>query len=90
MSEANRCDSDPRRTRDAKRDPRQAGKKTWRIYEVCAEMRRSFPRSLYRRRALLETLFSSVKRKPLARAAGRSLRTQTRQALLLGLNSNLY
>ena len=53
-------------------------------------MRRVFPRRLYRRRALIESLFSSVKRKLSARAPGRSLRTQMRQALLLGLSFNLY
>jgi hypothetical protein len=42
--------------------PAKRGKKTWRVHGVHAEMRRSFPRQLYRRRALIETLFSSVKR----------------------------
>ncbi len=53
-------------------------------------MRRAIPRRLYRHRALIETLFSSVKRKLSARAPGRSLHTQKRQALLLGLSFNLY
>jgi hypothetical protein len=53
-------------------------------------MRRAFPKRLYGRRALDETLFSSVKRKISARAPGRSLRMQISQALLLGLSSNLY
>ena len=53
-------------------------------------MRRAFPQRLYRRRSLIESLFSSVKRKLSARAPGRSLRTQMRQALLLGLSFNLY
>ncbi len=57
---------------------------------VRAEMRRAFPRELYRRRALIETVFSSVKRKLSARAPGRSLRMQMRQALVLGLSFNLY
>ena len=70
--------------------PAKRGKKTWRIHGVRAQMRRAFPRRLYRRRALIESLFSSVKRKLSARAPGRSLRTQTRQALLLGLSFNLY
>jgi hypothetical protein len=70
--------------------PAKRGKKTWRLHGVRAEMRRAFPRRLYRRRALVETLFSSVKRKLSARAPGRSLRTQMRQALLLGLSFNLY
>jgi hypothetical protein len=70
--------------------PAKRGKKTWRIHGVRAEMRRAFPRRLYRRRTLIESLFSSVKRKLLARAPGRSLRMQMRQALLLGLSFNLY
>jgi len=70
--------------------PAKRGKKTWRIHGVRAEMRRAFPRRLYRRRSLIESLFSSVKRKLSARAPGRSLRTQKRQALLLGLSFNLY
>ena len=70
--------------------PAKRGKKTWRIHGVRAEMRRAFPRRLYRRRSLIERLFSSVKRKLSARAPGRSLRTQKRQALLLGLSFNLY
>ena len=70
--------------------PAKRGKKTWRIHGVRAQMRRAFPRRLYRRRALIESLFSSVKRKLSARAPGRSLRTQMRQALLLGLSFNLY
>jgi hypothetical protein len=37
-----------------------------------------------------QSVFSSVKRKLSARAPGRSLRMQTRQALLLGLSFNLY
>ncbi len=70
--------------------PAKRGKKTWHIHGVRAEMRRSFPRQLYRRRALIETLFSSVKRKLSARAPGRTLPMQKRQALLLGLSFNLY
>jgi hypothetical protein len=70
--------------------PAKRGKKTWRVRGVRAEMRRAFPRKPYRRRALIETVFSSVKRKLSARAPGRSLRMQTRQALLLGLTFNLY
>ena len=54
--------------------PAQRGKKTWRVRGVRAEMRRAFPRKLYRRRALIETVFSSLKRKLSARAPGRSLR----------------
>ncbi len=70
--------------------PAKRGKKGWRVCGVRAEMRRAFPRKLYRRRALIETVFSSVKRKLSARAPGRSLRMQIRQALLLGLSFNLY
>jgi hypothetical protein len=53
-------------------------------------MRQAFPRRLCRRRSLIESLFSSLKRKLSARAPGRSLRTQVRQALLLGLSFNPY
>ena len=70
--------------------PAKRGKKTWRVRGVRAEMRRAFPRELYPRRALIETGFSSVKRKLSARAPRRSLRVQIRQALLLGLSFNLY
>lgn len=70
--------------------PAKRGKKTWRFHGVRAQMPRTFPRRLYRRRSLIESLFSSVKRKLSARAPGRSLRTQKRQALLLGLSFNLY
>src|SRR5712692_5646837 len=70
--------------------PAKRGKKTWRIHGVRAEMRRAFPQRIYRRRALIESVFSSVKRKLSARAPGRSLRMQRRHALLLGLSFNLY
>ena len=70
--------------------PAKRGKKTWRVRGVRAEMRRAFPSRLYGRRALIESMFSAVKRKLSARAPGRSLRTQMRQALLLGLSFNLY
>jgi hypothetical protein len=70
--------------------PAKRGKKNWRICGVRAETRRAFPQKLYRRRALIETVFSSVKRKLSAHAPGRSLRMQTRLALLLGLSFNLY
>lgn len=62
----------------------------WRLHGVRAEMRRAFPRRLYAQRALIESVFSSVKRKLSARAPGRSLHTQCRQALLLGLAFNIY
>jgi transposase len=70
--------------------PAKRGKKTWRVHGVRAEMRRLFPRQLYRRRALIETLFSSVKRKLSPRAPGRTLPMQKRQVLLIGLSFNLY
>jgi Transposase DDE domain len=53
--------------------------------------RTKVPSQLYRRRALVESVFSALKRKLLARARGRSLQTQRIQALLLlGLAYNLY
>jgi len=70
--------------------PAKRGKQGWRVCGVRAEMRRAFPGKLYRRRALIETVFSSVKRKLSARAPGRSLHMPSRQALLLGLSFNLY
>ena len=70
--------------------PAKRGKKSWRIHGVRAEMRRAFPRREYARRALVETVFSAVKRKLSARAPGRTLFMQLRQALLLGLAYNLY
>jgi Transposase DDE domain/Transposase domain (DUF772) len=70
--------------------PAKRGRKTWRIHGMRAEMRRAFPQRLYPRRALIESVFSSVKRKLSARAPGRTLRMQVRQALLLGLSFNLY
>ena len=70
--------------------PAKRGKKPWRIHGVRAEMRSAFPQRPYRRRALIESVFSSVKRQLSARAPGRSLPMQVRQALLLGLSFNLY
>ena len=58
--------------------------------EIRNQMHRAFPRPLYRHRAKVETVFSVVKRKLSAKAPGRSLPTQVRQALLLGLTYNLY
>ncbi len=57
--------------------PANRGKKTWHVRGVRAELRRAFPHRIYRRRALIESVFSSVKRKLSARAPGRSLRMQT-------------
>ena len=54
------------------------------------QMFRAFPKKPYRQRAKIESLFSAVKRKLSSRAPGRSLATQIRQALLLGLAYNLY
>ena len=54
------------------------------------QMYRDFPRKLYGPRAKAETVFSVIKRKLSARAPGRTLPLQVRQALLLGLAFNLY
>jgi hypothetical protein len=48
-------------------------------------MHGKFPQKRYGQRAKIETIFSVVKRKLSSRAPGRSLRSQIRQALLLGL-----
>jgi hypothetical protein len=58
--------------------------------EIRNQMYRAFPRPLYRQRAKVETVFSVVKRKLSAKAPGRTLPRQIRQALLLGLAFNLY
>jgi len=58
--------------------------------EIRNQMYRDFPRKLYGPRAKVETVFSVAKRKLSAKAPGRSLRMQVRQALLLGLAFNLY
>jgi DDE family transposase len=70
--------------------PAKRGKKTWCIHRVRAKMRDHFPRRLYRRRALIETVFSAAKRKLSCRAPGGCLLTQRRHALLLGLTYNVY
>jgi len=70
--------------------PAKRGKATWHVQGYRAKMRVASPRQLYRRRALVESVFSPVKRKLSARAPGRRLRMQRRQALLLGLAYNLY
>ena len=70
--------------------PAKRGKKIWRVRGVRAQMRRPFPRKIYGRRALNEGVFSSVKRKLSARAPGRALAIQLRQALLLGMAYNIY
>jgi hypothetical protein len=54
------------------------------------QMFRAFPKKPYRQRAKIESIFSAVKRKLSSRAPGRSLATQIRQALLLGLAYNIY
>jgi hypothetical protein len=57
---------------------------------VRGQMRENFPQELYGRRSLIESVFSAVKRKLSCRAPGRTIHTQSRQALLLGLIFNLY
>jgi hypothetical protein len=53
-------------------------------------MRAAFPFERYRQRVHVNTLFSGIKRKLSAKASGRSLATQRKQALLLGLAYNIY
>lgn len=57
---------------------------------IRAQMQKNFPKELYARRALVETVFSVVKRKLSNRAPGRTLDTQRVQALLLGVSFNIY
>lgn len=70
--------------------PATRGKRTWQIQGIRAQMRRRFPQKQYRQRALIESVFSAVKRKLSQKAPGRSLETQCLQALLLGVTYNLY
>jgi len=70
--------------------PAKRGKATWQLHGHRAKMRAAFPRQLYRKRALVESVFSAVKRKLSARAPGRSLQMQRMQALVLGLAYDLY
>lgn len=70
--------------------PAKRGKANWKIRGVRAQMRAAFPIERYRQRVHAETVFSAIKRKLSARAPGRSITTQRKQALLLGLAFNFY
>ena len=70
--------------------PAKRGGAEWQIQGVRAQMRQHVPVHLYRRRSLVESIISAVKRKLSARAPGRSLLTQCLQALLLGVAYNIY
>ncbi|MSO20880.1 MAG: hypothetical protein EXQ56_10550 [Acidobacteria bacterium] len=54
--------------------PAKRGKKTWRIHGVRAEMRHAFLCRQYSKRALVETVFSTIKRKLSSRAPGEDVR----------------
>ena len=77
-------------TEGRQHNPSQAREKTWNIHGVRAQMRENFPRDQYTKRSLIETVFSVAKRKLSCRAPGRTVATQVRQALLLGITYNLY
>jgi IS5 family transposase len=70
--------------------PAKRGAPQWKITGTRAQMRENFPEKKFRPRALVESFFSRVKRKLSSCAPGRSLATQRKQALLLGLSYNLY
>ena len=70
--------------------PAKRGKPSWKLHGVRAQMRAAFPAERYRQRVHAETVFSAIKRKLSAKAPGRSLATQRKQALLLGLAYNIY
>jgi len=57
---------------------------------VRLEMREHFPSEKYSLRSLIESVFSAAKRKLSARAPGRTVHTQSLQALLLGLAYDIY
>jgi hypothetical protein len=61
-----------------------------RTSRVRLQMRENFPTERYGKRSLIESVFSAVKRKLACRAPGRTLHTQSSQALVLGLAFNLY
>ncbi len=81
--------------------PAKRGKRSWKIKGIRKQMRQHFPKAQYGQRALIESVFSAVKRKLSARAPGRSTRAQRKsldgtairdvpQALLLGLAYDIY
>ncbi|MGH9638346.1 MAG: transposase, partial [Candidatus Angelobacter sp.] len=70
--------------------PAKRGKASWKLHGIRAQMRAAFPQATYRRRVHAETVFSAIKRKLSAKAPGRSVTTQCKQALLLGLAYNIY
>jgi IS5 family transposase len=70
--------------------PAKRGKPNWKLRGVRAQMRAAFPAERYRQRVQAETVFSAIKRKLSAKAPGRSLTSQRKQALLLGLAYNIY
>jgi hypothetical protein len=70
--------------------PAKRGSAKWHIQGVRAHTRQNVPAALYRRRELIESVISAVKRKLSTRAPGRSLYTQGLQALLLGVAYNIY
>ena len=70
--------------------PAKKGHRSWRIHGVRAMMRRRFPRKVYAQRALIEAVISCAKRKLSARAPGRTVHTQSLQALVLGVAFNIY
>ncbi len=61
--------------------PAKRGKAAWRVRGYRARMRMAFPSLLYRRRALVESVFSAVKRKLCRREprAGASRRSAYRR-----------
>ena len=70
--------------------PAKKGHRSWRIHGVRALMRRRFPRKVYAQRAVIEAVISCAKRKLSARAPGRTVQTQSLQALVLGVTFNIY
>jgi hypothetical protein len=69
--------------------PAQRGGAAWQMHGVRAQTRQECPAALDRRRALIESLTSAVKRQLSARAPGRALATQCLQALPRGVASNV-
>jgi len=79
----------PRTTSGSKHHPGQTPLQLQGI-RCASSNARELPRRAIWKGSLIESVYSAVKRKLSARAPGRTLHTQSRQALLLGLAFNLY
>jgi Transposase DDE domain len=70
--------------------PAKRGATQWKIQGTRAQKPQAFPAHLSRRRSLIESVISAVKRQRSARSPGRSLVMQCLQALLLDTADDIY